>query len=112
MLSYAPDLLQNLIGVLLHFQLGKIAFTSDIQVTFHQVKVPFDDQTFMRLLWWLQGDTSKESGEHCMTVHISGAKSSPSVANFALVQTIQDNAHHFSCVVLERKKTIFTLTSA
>jgi len=102
MLLYGPDLLQNLIGVLLHFQLGKIAFTSDIHVAFHQSNVPLDDQTFMRLLWWLQGDTSKESGEHCMTVHISREKSSPSVANFALVQTIQEKLTTPSYDVLER----------
>jgi len=36
-----------------------------------------------------------------MTVHIFGAKSSPSVANFALLQTAQDNAHHFNDEVLE-----------
>jgi len=107
MLLSGPDLLQNLIGVLLRFRLGKIAFTSDIQVMFHQVKVPLVDQKFLRFLWWPQGDTAKEPEEHCMTVHIFGAKSSRSVANFALLQTAQDNAHHFNGEVLEKVRTNF-----
>jgi len=96
MLLSGPDLLQNLIGVLLRFRLVKFAFTSDIQVMFHQVIVPLADQKFLRFLWWPEGDTTEEREEHCMKVHIFGAKSSPSVANFALLQTAQDNAHHFN----------------
>ena len=107
MLLLGPDLLQNLIGVLLRFRLGKIAFISDIQVMFHQVKVPLADQKFLRFLWWPQGDTTKEPMEHCMTVHIFGAKSSPSFAKFALLQTAPDYAHHFNDEVLEMVRTNF-----
>jgi len=42
-----------------------------------------------------------------MAVHIFGAKSSPSVANFALLQTAQDNPHHFNDDVLETVRTKF-----
>ena len=62
MLLSGPDLLQNLIGVLLRFRLGKIAFTLDIQVMFHHVKVLLADQKFLCFLWWPQGDTTKEIG--------------------------------------------------
>ena len=107
MLLSGPDLQQNLIGVLLRFRLVKFAFTSDIQVMFHQVIVPLADQKFLRFLWWPEGDTTEEREEHCMKVHIFGAKSSPSVANFALLQTAQDNAHHFNGEVLETVRTNF-----
>jgi len=32
---------------------------------------------------------------YCMTVHLFGAKSSPSCANFALLQTDKDNSNEF-----------------
>ena len=46
-----PDLLRSLIGVLLRFRLGRIAFTADIQFMFHQVYVANEDQDFLRFLW-------------------------------------------------------------
>jgi len=44
------DLLQSLIGVLLRFRLGRIAFTADIQLMFPQVYVANEDQDFLQFL--------------------------------------------------------------
>ena len=89
------------IGVLLRFRLGRIAFTADIQLMFHQVYVAKEDQDFLRFLWWPRGNTSQPPEEYCMVVHLFGAKSSPSCANFALLQTAEDNSSDFCPAVLD-----------
>ena len=58
---------------------------------FHQVKIPETDVDFLRFLWWPGGDTTQALREFRMTVHLFGAVSSPSCANFALKQTAEDN---------------------
>jgi len=50
-LLVGPDLLNNLISVLLHFRTGKIAVMADIEQMFHQVKVHLRDQDALRFLW-------------------------------------------------------------
>lgn len=45
----------------------------------------------MRLLYWPQGDFTQNPKEYRMLVHIFGAVSSPSCANFALQNTADDN---------------------
>ena len=58
---------------------------------FYQARVPENQQDFLRLVWWSDGDTSAELRDYKMTVHPFGATSSPSCANFALRQTAVDN---------------------
>jgi hypothetical protein len=63
----------------------------DIEGMFHQVKIPATDVDFLRFLWWPGGDTTQALRKFRMTVHLFGAVSSPSCANFALKQTAEDN---------------------
>lgn len=72
---------------------------ADIQAMFHQVNVAESDTDFLRFLWWPQGNVDTEPKEFRMTVHLFGAVSSPSIANFALRKTVQDNAGSFSLAV-------------
>lgn len=37
----------------------------------HQVEVKQAGLDFLRFLWWLNGDLTKEPEEYCMTVHFS-----------------------------------------
>ena len=90
-LLQGPDLTNKLIGVLIRFRQESVAFMSDIEAMFHQVKVTKDCQDFLRFLWWPNGDTSKEVETYRMTVHLFGAASSPGCSNFALKQTADDN---------------------
>ncbi|XP_035257600.1 uncharacterized protein LOC118218934 [Anguilla anguilla] len=68
---------------------------TDIQTMFHQVRVSKSDVDFLRFLWWPSNDVSKPPVEHRMLVHLFGAVSSPSCANFALRQTARDNKSMF-----------------
>nr|XP_027209100.1 uncharacterized protein LOC113802692 [Penaeus vannamei] len=88
-LLQGPDLTNALIGVILRFRQGQYAVTADIEEMFHQVKVPPEDRDVLRFLWWPGGDTSRAPVEYRMSVHVFGAKSSPSCVNFALRRTAE-----------------------
>ena len=56
---------------------------------------------FLRFLWWPEGDWSKEPIEYRMLVHLFGATSSPSCANYALKKTAEDNKDCFPPIVCD-----------
>ncbi len=64
--------------MLIRFHQERVAYVTDIEAMFHEVRVP-------------DGDMDQEVQEYQMTVHFFGAASSPSVANFALRRTAIDN---------------------
>lgn len=94
-LLQGPNLTNSLLGVLHRFRQGPIAFMTDIEGMFHQVKVAKEDVSFLRFLWWPDGDITKDLVEHRMTVHIFGAVSSPSCATFALLKTADDHQNEY-----------------
>lgn len=95
-LFQGPDLTNNLVGVLIRFRQEPVAVMGDVQSMFHQVRVPEEDRDLLRFLWWPRGDFSKELEEYRMTVHLFGAVSSPSCANFAMRRNAEDHRHEFS----------------
>ena len=86
MLLQGPDLLNNLVGVLLRFRQYPVAFSGDIEQMFLQLKVPSEHSDYMRLFWWKNGNLSGKPIQYRLTSHTFGAVSSPSVANFAVKQ--------------------------
>ena len=100
MLYKGPDLTNSLVGVLTKLREDRIAVMADIESMFHQVRVPDRDTTFLRFLWWDDGDTTREVQEYQMLVHLCGAISSPASANFALRQTADDNKNCFPTEVI------------
>ncbi|KAL7841259.1 hypothetical protein SRHO_G00249500 [Serrasalmus rhombeus] len=94
-LLQGPDLTSTLFGVITRFRLEPVAVMADIKTMFHQVKVSSCHVDFMRFLWWPGGDVGVPPVEHRMLVHIFGAVSSPSCANFALRQTAKDHRYSF-----------------
>lgn len=90
-----PDLTNSLVGVLTRFREEPIALIADIEGMFHQVRVKPTDRDFLRFLWWPDGDFNRDPEEYQMLVHLFGAKSSPSCANFALKKTARDHALDF-----------------
>ncbi|KAJ8385750.1 hypothetical protein AAFF_G00182680 [Aldrovandia affinis] len=103
-LLQGPDLASSLLGVLLRFRQERIAIMADIEVMYYQVQVHEDHRDFLRFLWWPGGDTTKPLEAYRMNVHLFGAVSSPSVANFALKQTAYDNTDKYSMEVLDTIK--------
>jgi len=68
---------------------------ADIEAMFYQVLVPPNQYTFLRFLWWPNGNLEKDLCEYQMKVHLFGAVSSPSCSNFALRRTADDNKDQF-----------------
>lgn len=89
-LLQGPNLTNALTGVLTRFREEEVAFMADIESMFYRVNVPVSQQNFLRFLWWPEGDIRGDLHEYCMTVHIFGAVSSPSIANYALRRTTRD----------------------
>ena len=90
-----PDLLNNLVGILLRFRSGKIGVMADVQQLFHQVRVCEEDKDSLRFLWRDLKETRKPD-EYQMTVHVFGAVDSPCCANYALQRTAHDQEGKFS----------------
>ncbi|XP_066933229.1 uncharacterized protein [Clytia hemisphaerica] len=90
-LIQGPDLTNQLIGVLLRFRQYPVAVMAEIESMFYQVRVPEEFHDNLRFIWWPNGDLSKEPVDYQMCVHLFGATSSPSCANYALRQTADAN---------------------
>ena len=88
-----PDLLQNLIYVLLRFRQHPFAVSADIYGMFLQVVVLPCDRPSLRFLW--REDPKSNVVVHQYTRHIFGAKDSPTCANYALQRTARDNAKEY-----------------
>ncbi|XP_068742033.1 uncharacterized protein [Montipora capricornis] len=111
-LLQGPDLSSKLTGVLTRFRKERVAFMADIEKMFFQVKVKKEDQNFFRFLWWSNGDLTQEPQEHCMTVHLFGAGSSPGCSNFALKRTAEDGEREFGARAAEELKKNFYVDDA
>lgn len=98
-----PNLLNSLQGILLRFREFPVAFSSDVECMFYQVKVPEKQRDLLRFLWWPNGDVLKKPKVHRMNVHLFGAASSPSCANYGLKKTASDNRSNAS---MEAVKTL------
>ena len=94
-----PDLISNLLGFLSRFRQEKLAFIADIEKMFFQVRIIKEDQSFLRFLWWPNGDLDQKAEEYCMTVHLFGALSSPACANYALQWTADNNEDNYGTEV-------------
>eukprot|EP00112_Aurelia_sp_Birch-Aquarium-sp1_P003949 Seg1448.3 transcript_id=Seg1448.3/GoldUCD/mRNA.D3Y31 product="hypothetical protein" protein_id=Seg1448.3/GoldUCD/D3Y31 len=94
-LLQGPDLTNQLVGVLLRFRKELIAFTGDIGAMFYQVRVPEDQRSYLRFLWWPERNLEAEPIDYEMCVHLFGGISSPSCSNFALRRTADDLEEEF-----------------
>ena len=88
-LLVGPDLLQNLIFVLLRFRQHKYAVSADIEGIFLQVGVREEDQPSFRFLW--REDHTSSVVDRQNTRHIFGTRDPPTCANFALQKTVSDH---------------------
>ena len=97
-----PDLLQNLVGIIFRFREHQIALTADIEAMFLQVKVPPQECRVLRFLW--RNNPQEKIDVYEYTRHVFGAKSSPTCANYALLQTGVDNreSHPIAAKAIKR----------
>ena len=88
-----PDLLQNLIYVLLRFRQHHFAVSANIEGMFLQVGVHDCDQPSLHFLWRV--DPTTKVVVYQRTHHIFGAKDSPTCTNYALQRTAQENIRQY-----------------
>ena len=50
-LMKGPDMLQNLVGILLRFREKQVAIVADITQMFHQIRIREEDQPALSFLW-------------------------------------------------------------
>ena len=86
----------TVVGTLLRFREEEIAFIGDIDSMFYQMRVRPEDTSFLRFLWWNDGNPSSNVVEFEMMVHLFWATASQSCANFCLRKTAQDWTEHIS----------------
>ena len=89
-----PDLLNNLVGILMRFRTGKIGVVADIEQMFHQVGASEEDRDSFRFLW-RDLDETKRPNEDEMTGHVFGAVDSPCCANYAFKRAAVDQQGKF-----------------
>ena len=102
-----PDLTNLLIGVLIRFRMEPIAVMADIEKMFYQVKVPENQQRYLKFLWWRDGNLDRQPDTYQMTVHLFGGVSSPSCANFALRKTAEDNESRYGSTAADTLRRNF-----
>ena len=69
---------------------------ADVEAMFYQVRIPENQRSFTRFLWWEDEDFTKQPIDYEMTVHVFGATSSASCSNYALRRTALDNEEEFN----------------
>ena len=67
----------------------------DIEQMFHQVLLHPKDRRYLQFLWWPQGDLTLEPLIYHINVHLFGAASSPSCAQFSLLESAKDQSDQF-----------------
>ncbi|XP_057374666.1 uncharacterized protein LOC130695542 [Daphnia carinata] len=85
-----PDLMTNLIGVLLRFRQHAIPLVADIEKMFHQVRIRSPDGPAFRFIWREPGSANPPD-VYQMEVHLFGAVSSPAICAYALQQAVKDS---------------------
>ena len=106
-LLQGPDLTNTLVGVLTRFRQERTAIIADIESMFYQVRVRPDDSDVLRFLWWPGNDLQRRPEEYQMTVHLFGAVSSPSCANFAVRPRAEANFQRFDFQVIDTVRRNF-----
>ena len=87
-LLQVSDLTNTLLGVLLRFRQGKVAFTGDIKSMFFQVNVDPRDCDSLRFLWWPSDDLSKPAADYQMLVHNFWCDVFPSLCELCLEESL------------------------
>ena len=90
MLLTGPDLLANLLGIILRFREKRYSLSADIEAMYMQVSVRPADRKFSQFLW---GETEPHFFDYLRFVF--GAKCSPTCANFALQTCADDHFDEF-----------------
>ncbi|KAK3087380.1 hypothetical protein FSP39_005210 [Pinctada imbricata] len=94
-LMSGPDLMNNLLGVLLRFRKEPIAIMADIEHMFHCFLVNHEHRRYLRFIWHRDNDMDQPLIDYQMKVHVFGNKPSPAVATYGLRRTADEAEHQY-----------------
>ena len=94
-----PNLLNNLILILICFHMGKDAVTADIAQMFYQIKLRHSDQDSLRFLW--RASKFENSSDYVITVHLFRKNNSLCCANYYLKKCVSNQSKIFEKHVTE-----------
>lgn len=86
-LMTGPDLLNNLLGVLLRFRKESVGIMADIEQMFYCFMVQHDHRKYLRFIWHENNELEKPLIDYHMKVHVFGNSPSPAVASYGLRRT-------------------------
>ena len=89
MLLTGPDLMNNLLGILLRFRQETVAVAADVEQMFHNFKVKDEHRNFLRFFWYKDNNPSLDYIEYRMTVHVFGNTPSPAIATYGLRKSVE-----------------------
>ena len=89
-----PDMLNNLLGVLLRFREEQVAMIGDIAKMFHSIDIPVLDQMTHRFLW-RDLDERREPDTYVMTAFTMGDRPSGTMAKATLRKTAEMSKDEF-----------------
>ena len=95
MLLPGPELMNNLIGVLMRFCQENIAVMCDVEQMFYSFYIDPAHRDFLRFLWFQGNNPSKPIVEYRMNVHLFGNGPSPAVATYRLHRTGLDGEEEY-----------------
>ena len=85
-----PDLMNNLLCVLMRFRQESYGVMCDIERMFYAFHVNPEHKNLLRFLWFKNNDPRQEIIDYRMTVHLFGNGPSPAVATFGMRKTAED----------------------
>ena len=89
-----PDMMNNLLGVLIRFREDNVAIAGDLKKMYHSVKLsPIDQQTHRFL--WRDMQLDRKPDIYVMTAVSFGDKPAGAIATLALRKTAENNAEKF-----------------
>ena len=98
-----PDLLNNLLGVLMRFREHPVAVLADIEGMFMQIAIHQIDQSALQFLWLADNQIQ----QYQFTRLIFGANCSPACAIYVLNHCAKENIQHFPEALKAVKKHFF-----
>ncbi|XP_056001793.1 uncharacterized protein LOC130048768 [Ostrea edulis] len=86
-LMSGPDLMNNLVGVLLRFRRECVAIVADIEQMFYSFLVDIQHRRYLRFIWHNDNCFEQPLVDYQMRVHVFGNSPSPAVATYGLRRT-------------------------
>lgn len=87
-LLQGPDLINNLLGVIMRFRCENVAVTADIEQMFYCFEVNDKDRNYLRFFWYKNNNLEEPLLEYRMTRHVFGNSPSPAIATYGLRKSV------------------------